>query len=242
MKVKEMTVIHPSRGRPLQAAYTVGKWLSFATNRKSFEYLISLDEDDVFKQQYLEIFASKPAITVIINNNRSVVDAINNAAACATGRLLVVVSDDFLCMQGWDQQLLHALNQKEDFCLKTNDGLQPWLITLPIMDRTYYNRFGYIYYPGYLHMFCDTEMTHVADLLERRIESDLLFSHLHYSTYRNRRDAISIRNESTWMHGERLYLQRVKNNFGLVDPPGQLRCDTVHLRWLQNKGVYAKTA
>ena len=118
--------------------------------------------------------------------------------------------------------------------MKTWDGTQGWIITLPIMDRTYYNRFGYIYYPEYLHMFCDTELTAVADLTARKITSDLKFMHNHYSVTGTGMDEISQRADRTWQQGERLFIDRYKFNFGLTNPPGKVT-DTRYISWFNSK-------
>jgi hypothetical protein len=38
---------------------------------------------------------------------------------------------------------------------------------MEIMDRTYYERFGFIYHPSYLSVFCDNEKTELAKMLRR---------------------------------------------------------------------------
>jgi hypothetical protein len=154
----------------------------------------------------------------IYNDNRSAVDAINKGAEVATGDLFVVVSDDFDCPEHWDTLLLQALQGKSDYCVKTQDGLQPTLMTLPIMDRVYYNRFGYIYHPDYRHMFCDQEMTAVAHMLGKAVTLPIVFFHNHYSTGKFKKDAITLRNNSTWVQGESVFNERLTTNFGIEKP------------------------
>lgn len=230
-----ISIIHASKGRPAQAGRTVKKWLSSAKDRQRIQYILSIDtsETPANKLQYADIQTD----VTVCDSNRHAVDAINRGAELATGNLLVVVSDDFDCPFHWDDALLTMLEDYEDFCVKTDDGIQPWIITLPIMDRLYYERFGYIYQPEYTHMFCDTEMTHVADLLDRKLVLPVRFPHLHYSTGRSNKDSISEKNDATWQQGEQLYLQRMKENFGLIDFPGALQADGGHLQWLRSKGV-----
>jgi hypothetical protein len=86
------------------------------------------------------------------------------------------------------------------------------------MDRKYFNRFGYIYYPEYHHMFCDTEMTAVADLTGRKIDlrsNEFVFRHIHYTTGLSHRDIINEKNDATWAQGEELYNRRKAANFYL---------------------------
>ena len=61
-------------------------------------------------------------MSLIINKNRSCVEAINKAAEIARGDILIVVSDDTDCFPGWDTALLKEVEGKEDWILKTQDG------------------------------------------------------------------------------------------------------------------------
>ena len=88
----------------------------------------------------------------IIAKNKNLVDAANNGAKICTGDLPILISDDFDCPENWDLLLLDAIKDKQDFVLKTFDGIQKWIVTLPIMDRIYYEKQGYIYHPEYQHM------------------------------------------------------------------------------------------
>jgi hypothetical protein len=204
----KITIVHPSRQRAAIANKTRQEWFLNCDN--DIEYIFSLDNDDIQGTLYEG--------NCIYNNNRSAIDAINKAAEIATGDLFVVVSDDFSCPVGWDNLLIWGLQSKSDYCVKTQDGLQPTLMTLPIMDRVYYERFGYIYHPDYLHMFCDQEMTAVAHMLGKVITLPLVFPHNHYTTGKFKRDAVTLRNNATWQQGERVFNERLKTNFGIEFP------------------------
>ncbi len=210
----EISIIHPSRGRAQLAAETAARWLQRCKDPDRVEYILSLDKDDKL-DEYIRAFRQLDKVNYVTHANSTAIEAINNAAKHTEGRILVVVSDDFDCLPGWDETLLLALKDESDFVAKTQDGLQPFIITLPIMDREYYNRFGYIYYPGYHHMFCDTEMTAVGNMLGRMLMLDVSFPHKHYSTGAVKKDAISIKNDATWQQGEQLYNERRKKNFEL---------------------------
>lgn len=223
----EISIIHPSRGRANRCMETALHWLNNASNTIPIEYIISIDDDDPSRDLYqelnLELLSqaskdSKYEVWLIKNSNRSAIDAINNGAKFTTNNLLVVVSDDFECFPNWDVFLKTNLEDKKDFIVKTSDGIQDWLITLPIMDIAYYNRFGYIYYPEYKHLFCDTEMTSVADLLGRKIDlrsNEFVFRHLHPCAGLSEADEINKKNDATWEQGETLYNTRAEINFGL---------------------------
>jgi len=215
----KISIIHPSRSRADQAYNTYRNWMEKACNWLDIEYILSIDSDYIQNETYYRAFYSfKNSIKVVCMNNKNAIQAINNAAKVATGDLFVVISDDFDCPEHWDTLLLKEIEGKSDFLLKTDDGLQRTLVTLPIMDREYYNRFGYIYHPDYQHMHADEEMTIVAIMLGRYIKCDLKFEHLHYSTGKTPKDAINSKNDATWSHGQRTLDRRAMNDFGIDNP------------------------
>lgn len=208
-----ISIIHPSRSRPEMALKTINKWLSCADT--NLEYILSIDNDDFSYD--LNILAKLP-IQVLRGVNSNAVQAINRAATVCTGHILIVVSDDTDCFEHWDTLLLKELEGKSDFCAKTDDGLQPTLITMPIMDRIYYKRYGYIYFKGYVHLHCDEELTCVALMTGKYIKLDLKFLHDHYTTGRNLMDGLNARNNATWKQGQAMLDSRAKNNFGIENP------------------------
>ena len=241
-----ITIIHPSRSRPEQAYGTMLKWLTSAKDGYGIEYILSVDSDEPQMDKYIHAanLHNVPTVNLyniklLVNDNKSAIEAINNAAKVSTGDLLLVVSDDFSCPYHWDAALIEALEGKRDFLVKVDDGAQPWIPTLPIMDRKYYERFGYIYHPDYVHLFADTEAGHVAHMLGRVIELPIKFPHNHYTTGKVKRDEINVKNDATWQQGEKLYLQRLMRNFDL--PPEQVlnygNFDNNHRRWLASKGI-----
>lgn len=209
-----ISIIHPSRNRPLQALITAKNWMAKADNQ--LEYILSLDKDDKDLEAYRKAFHMMN-INIVVSDNRSAVDAINKGAEISKGNILIIVSDDFDCEKGWDTQIIKHTEGKTDWIAKTQDGIQPWIITLPLMDRVYYNRFGYVYHPDYRHMFADTEMSCVADITGRKITLPIKFTHNHYSVVGGK-DEVNAKADNTWSQGERLFIHRAKNNFGINNP------------------------
>jgi hypothetical protein len=218
-----ISIIHPSRGRPEQAIKTFRKWYYLAEDRyHGLEYILSVDYDDPCQQEYYNLLSqNKEAVTLLILQNESAIDAINNAAKRCTGDIIIIVSDDFDCIGDWDNLLRKELEGKSDFVLKTKDGIQKTLVTLPIMDRVYYERYGYVYHPDYKHLFCDQELTAVAEMTGKLIYSDLVFLHNHYTTGKTQMDAINEKNDLTWNQGQALFNERLKSNFEIINPVKQ---------------------
>lgn len=238
----KISILHPSRSRPELAKQVYDKWMGNADDKENIEYLFSIDASDPNMDDYMAIMGagvSHDNTHCLLGLNTSAIEAINNAAENAKGDLLIVVSDDFDCPEHWDTELLKHLEGKTDFCAKTQDGLQQWLITLPIMDRVYYERFGYIYHPEFKHLFCDTLMTVQADLMQKKVDVPMLFPHKHHSQKGGiPKDAVSAKNDATWAQGEEVFLRAAKDNFWL---PPELITGTIQdkamLNWIRQKGV-----
>lgn len=202
------------------------------------EVIVSIDNDDPYKQVYRELYKDT-AHVLIERDNDSAVGAVNKAAEIAGGDIFIVVSDDFDCPRNWGSTILKVTRGRKDFVLKVHDGVQTWIATLPIMDRDYYNRFGYIYHPNYQHLFCDTELTHVADCLSRLFfHNEILFRHNHH-TITKEVDDVTRKAEATYHQGKATYVKRVKDRFGIpslnvaaISPEGK-----THIAWLRAAGL-----
>lgn len=227
---KEMTisVIHPSRNRPEKAKRAYDYW----TKRgKPLEWILSIDADDRYLNAYYFQFKNTSA-KIVVNANKSITTAVNSGARETTGDLLIVVSDDFVCPHDWTINLVKHLDGKSDFVARVSDGHQNWIVTLPIMDRVYYTGKGYMYNPAYLHMFCDTEMTTCAELEGKMVNVPMVFEHQHPMWKRAKGDAINERANKTWDQGMAVYLQRLKDNFGLKIINGRIS-DPAHIDWIK---------
>ena len=213
------TIIHPSRGRPHQSYATTTKWVARAGVPVSI--VVSLDVDDIELDKYQDAYQPcNPGrlihAMILTSENRSAIDAINNAMKVATGDIFIIVSDDTDCPQNWAVKLEAACKGLHDFVMKTTDGIQRKMITMPIFDRAYYNRDGYVYNPEYKHLFADTEYSEVAYKRKRVVKKfGLKFPHNHYSVMKRPPDGIHIRNEATYAQGKEVYTRRQKINFGL---------------------------
>lgn len=236
-KISTISIIHPSRGRAEQSIQTAENWLSKSSKSINIEYILSIDTTDTQKNDYTRLFCNN-YYNIIIYNNTNVVEASNVGGRLATGDIIVLVSDDFDCPEFWDISLVDVFSKNSCCILKTFDGQQKWIVTLPIMDKAYYQMQGYIYHPVYKHMFADTDQTHKADLEGKLLfRNDLLFKHNHYTTGAVKKDGINDFANSTWIYGEATYLQRVKECFGYkgLDPFDVCDLGSEHMDWLRKK-------
>jgi hypothetical protein len=233
------SLLHPSRSRPVKSFSATQDWLNSAVG-KDFELIVSVDENDPYKDDYFRLYTKSNGynVRIVANNNSNAVQAINNAAKAAQGEVLIVVSDDTGVLRAWDKVINSAIGTHTDFVLKVYDGIQDYLVTMPILDRVYYNRFGYVYYPEFAHMFCDTYLTHVADALGVLIiRNDILIPHLHYSVKKSEKDEVTKRADSTFNAGKELYIKLLKQNL-LLDPSVNIwnlsKQAKGHLGWVNN--------
>lgn len=226
-------LIHPSRKRPTKSAETFKKWSDAAEYPQGGVWILSVDYDDDISA-YVDAYKSiaQTSVIPVINKNKSSVEAINNGAKhfMAEGEIFIVVSDDTEPCHHWDTKILDVVKDKTDWILKTQDGIQPWIITMPVLDRAYYNRFGYVYHPSFEHMFCDTWMSVMADVTGRRLTSNLLFPHLNDSI----KDEVRKKTDSTWAQGEKTFINLCKS---LSKEDLRKITDQSMINWLRNKGV-----
>lgn len=177
----KFSLLHPSRGRVRMAEQAIGEWIGRSSRRHALEYILSIDADDDDVSAY-EQLAAQRAVRLIVNSNRSIVDAANAAARVATGDVFIVVSDDFGCPEAWDQAIATALGERRDVAVLVHDGSDSHIMTLPIVCRAFYEDLGYVLYPEYFHLYCDVDLTDLARRLGKLINArHLVFPHRHYT-------------------------------------------------------------
>lgn len=164
--MSQITLLHPSRGRPEKAFDTYNNWMSKRKYKDmDIQYSLSLDTSDPTVERYKQLFPQDYYNFIYVNDNKSVVEATNHAAHWFNGAsndLMIYLSDDFDCPQDWDYLILREfLSFRTPMLLKVDDCLQPFptaVVTIPIMNRAFYLRVGYFWYPEYKSMFCDEDL------------------------------------------------------------------------------------
>jgi hypothetical protein len=112
-------------------------------------------------------FTTAPVFThTIFGVNRGrkcAVDGWNKSAELSTGKFLITVADDWFPCEHWDTELLKVIPDLEgEYMLEVDTGGNPGLLTFSMLTRKYYRRYGYLFYPEYLGMYADNEVTDVA--------------------------------------------------------------------------------
>ncbi len=206
----------PSRQRPVAMIARLQVALERADNPDRILPLLALDGDD-----YQSITAARDLGIdphhIAIGPRVSKVEAVNRGIADLhlPWDILVVISDDMVCVQqGWDIFIEQALAGDLDCCAHFPDGHQTDLCTLPIMGRSYYERFGYVYHPDYLSLWCDNEQTDVAVRDGKMVRRDaVLFRHDHPAWGSAKMDDLYRRNDKHDKRDRATYIRRKAQGF-----------------------------
>jgi len=203
-----------TRSRPERFAETLN---SITSNSNSSNYLIlvSIDEDDVSMQKYIEdkelgLGYPHPNVVVVNGTSKNKIDAINRDVDKVISNwsikwdILVNISDDMLITSNqFDVVVRSAFSETTDLFLHLPDGyVNEILPTMSIMGFDYYKRFKYIYHPSYESVYCDNEAMDVAKMLNKHLYIGLnLFTHNHPANVgRHLWDAQYERTESQTAH------------------------------------------
>jgi len=238
--MKRINLIAASRERPSRMAVVLEKWLSNSKRPSNIRIIISIDLDDPTCDEYhvlLNPIAQNYGSDIIIttNPNKCTVEAINEGKKYIDGDLIIIFSDDTDCFKYWDDELNNASDNLEGkYIIKVSDGIGKTLITMPIFSREYLESFDYIYHPSYSHMFCDTELTCVANILDCVIERDnLLFEHLHYTREFHPKDRIDDKNQMTFYPGLDIFKKRLSDNFDIPHSMIKGKIPEEILQWIE---------
>ena len=183
-KEPTISIIHPTRGRPEQAARIRKLFLDNAKNPERIEHIFGMEADSE-DLGLLGRFrhATSPAGNLAQTN---CVAATNAAARAACGDILIYAQDDLAPPPlHWDEMIVQALggDVKRPAMVAIGDGVrEDELICTPCLTRKAVDRLGYgggIYFDGYRSMFCDTELTWRAMKNKWLVPSDIVIRHLH---------------------------------------------------------------
>lgn len=216
----KISLIHPSRGRPLKSKDTVHRWIDRAG--APIEVVISVDSSDEwgrYQDAYNISFCggvckrNKIDYYGLINDNKSVVEATNVAAQHSTGDVLIYLSDDFDCPENWADDVIREFDGASGpRLIKVDDMLQPFhvpVLTIPIMNRSLYKRLGYFWYPEYKSMFVDEDLYWTAKKLDAlKMCPHLKFEHQHVSVGKSQNDETYRNSAKNWDQGKSVFKRR----------------------------------
>lgn len=214
----------PSRSRPDKLLSIVAEYQKMRSE-DSTRFLLTLDEDDTATntaavRKVLSLWGN---LTVVWGKSESKIDAVNRDLKqyIEPWEVVLLASDDMHPVQkGYDSIILQDMARyypDTDGVLWYNDGyVGRKLNTLCILGRKYYERFGYIYHPSYVSLWCDNEFMDVGNILERQTYIDrCIIEHRHPIHGKSGMDDLYVSNEKYFQQDRQNYERRKKKNFDL---------------------------
>jgi len=157
-----------------------------------------------------------------IGNSKTKIEAVNADLEDFTDfDILLLASDDMIPqVQGFDNDIRENMEKyfpDTDGILWFFDGKRRDLNTLCILGKKYYDRFGYIYHPGYKSFYCDDEFTQVGNRLgKQQFIEKVIIEHKHPdNTPGVSNDELYAINSKFYPVDHKFFLLRQKNRFGL---------------------------
>lgn len=205
----------PSRSRPALFASTFQKYYT----DESVRFLITLNNDDEHLDEYLRVLSlyDQSRIKIRKTDVKSKIEAVNDGVAEEDwGRLILAADDMIPQFVDYNKHITRLFEENfpdGDGVLHLNDGLRSkGLNTLPIVDRKYFDRFGYIYHPSYISVFADDEFTEVSQRLGRAEYVDaILIKHEWIGIHG--RDDLCDKNEGFYAEDQKTFEARQRAGF-----------------------------
>lgn len=217
----------PTRGRPHLFLKTLNLYYKLANDKQNLFFLISLDEDDVEMSSVIinESLLNYNNLDFFYGKSNNKIHAVNRDMDLLEFDydIILLASDDMIPqVQGYDEIIrnkMHELYPDTDGILFFDDGYKKdTLNTLCILGKKYYERFGYIYYPGYVSLFADNEFMEVGYLLNKQTYiNQCIIKHEHPDNGFSgmSRDNIHLLNNKFFHIDESLFIERQNKNFYL---------------------------
>ena len=242
----------PTRGRPQKFISILDRYVNFCSGMRDVQFVISMDHDDptMNNQNMISLLSRMQnqldnRLHFAYGSSKCKIEACNanlDLVRKLNPDIIMLASDDMLpIVSGYDDIICQTMGKHfpdTDGVLHFNDGFSgaDKLITLSILGRKYFERFGYIYHPEYKSVYSDDEFTQVARLLNKVVYIDrciiqhewvgipyVLASRGEIKPEELKRDALHERNEGADMyaHDKEVFERHVANNFGIQVQAGE---------------------
>lgn len=227
--MSKILIKYATRQRPQWFKKAIANIHNTISDQENFDIFVTCDEDDITMNEptMIEFMKAHPRISFVFGKSESKVHAINRDMYVmdeVPWDILVVMSDDMHFMKfGWDNVIRQRMNDnfpEGDCFLHFDDGyVKDALATMAIMDRKYYERDEYIYYPGYKSFSCDAEQFFVAVARGRhKYFNEIIALHQHPANKPMANDALYSTNSLHTPHDTNLYWDRLHKNFDIAGP------------------------
>ena len=152
-----LSLLHATRGRPLQARECRQKWLEAAAKPERVEHIFAVDSDDTDSIQQLADLNPR----VVERLDGGCVAAWNLAASASTGDVLIQLSDDWSPARHWDEEFVRRLRDiRQPGVLRVSDGRRSDdLLCMAICTRSWMAQQGELLHSGYVSLYSDDEFS-----------------------------------------------------------------------------------
>ena len=228
---KTILLKYPTRQRQLKFFENLINYLNKASGKYLIKVVVSMDADDSEMntqevRDALDSLQEEDFIDIHYHYGDSLgkINAINRDIPNCEWDVLIATADDMEPVEDdWDDIIMQdmirefpnldgALNYNNDPRLeeKGEEGYKT-LITLPVIGKKLYDKFGYIYHPDYKSEWCDNEQTEVFESLGvlRHINRRPIIH-----KWAENQDALMHRNmQIGWSHDRQTYQNRKQKGF-----------------------------
>lgn len=194
----------PTRQRKEKFFQVLNKYYDLLNDLDNTRFVITCDTDDqtMNNPEVIKRFKDYRNLEVFYGNSKTKIQAVNADVPSNGWDILLLASDDMIPMiKGYDQIIRNAMSDNfpdTDGVLWFYDSHRKDLNTLIIIGFKYYQRFGYLYYPGYVTWYADNEFTNVASKLGKQVYFEqVIIEHQHYIWMRRRPDNLAIKENMT---------------------------------------------
>lgn len=186
----------------------------------NYEVALKVDRTDPTLRDYLTVYY--PEVILCLGYSKSKIHAINRDIPNGWD-IIVNTSDDIMWKPGAGLEIIRAyepdtfLHFPEPYAESQADKRKrDSTCVVSIMDKLYYERFGYIYNPEYKSLYCDNEATEVAKMLGRyKFVDKVICEHLHFINKKTVKDEQYRLNYLSAEADQQTFYKRKKMKFGL---------------------------
>lgn len=213
----------PSRNRPDRFFKSLDSLIDNISDRDYFHVSCTLDRDDpaMNNPQVIERINQYPNTSIEWGLSESKIHAINRSMPNIPWDILIAMSDDMIFnLYGFDvciavDMLTHFPNFDGLLHYPDSDARSA-LATMYIAGKEFYNKFGYIYHPGFKSLWCDNLVMDISILLGKyKYCGYQINDHLNPAYGHLPKDEMFLRQQGDWAHDEALYNEIKKRGYDL---------------------------
>lgn len=139
-------------------------------NAKHDDYIIlvkiDFDDETMNNDKVIRMLYSRPNVFITIGKCDTKIQAVNRDLPYGYDDIICCHSDDmWFTKEGFDLDILEAFEGFDGLVHFPDQVCGDKLITYPMMTRSYYDRFGYVYHPDYISVYADHHQQEVAKKL-----------------------------------------------------------------------------